>query len=84
MPDRDGEIKEIIKACAEDENLRRIVFEIDEMNSEQKSALEQKLIDYFFTKTSKEDFQAYKFFKLILSDEIRISVVSNMKGGKEN
>lgn len=82
MSDRDDEIKEIIRACAEDENLRRIVFEINEMSLEQKSSFEQKVNDYFFTRTSKEDVQAYNFFRIILSDETRISVVLKLKGGQ--
>lgn len=82
MLDREKEIKEIVKACAEDKNLRRIVFEIDGMREDQRSSFEVKMMNYFFGKNSPDDLQVYKFFKLILDDSVRNKVISGIKEGR--
>ncbi|BBJ27471.1 hypothetical protein ATHSA_0340 [Athalassotoga saccharophila] len=82
MPDREEEIKEIVRACAEDMNLRRIVFQIEEMNEDQRSSFELKMVNYFLGKNSNDDLQVYKFFKLILDASVRDEVISKIKEGK--
>jgi|YelNatPaOPRAMG01_1025707.scaffolds.fasta_scaffold04430_2 hypothetical protein len=80
MIDREKEIKEIIRACAEDVNLRRIIFEIDRMCGEDRAIFGKKMDRYFFSKSSEEDLQAYKFFKTILDDQFRKDVIVYLKG----
>ncbi len=75
------EIKEIIRACAEDQNLRRIIFEIDQMDEGHKALFARKIDVYFFSRSSKEDAQAYRFFKFVLDDQIRENVIVLLKGG---
>ncbi len=82
MLDREEEINEIVRACAEDKNLRRIVFQLEEMTEDQRSSFKLKMVNYFLGKNSDDDLQVYKFFKLILDPSVRGEVVSKIKEGK--
>lgn len=59
-------IKEIVNACLEDENLLKIVKEIASMNQEEKDLFQKKVNKYFFSRNSPEDTMAYKFYQFIL------------------
>ncbi len=74
------EIEEIVKSCAEDEELRRIVFEINKMDPIQRKDFSKKVDVYFLSKNSVSDIHAYNFFKLLLDDKIRSAVTHRLKG----
>ncbi len=77
------EINEIVRSCAEDENLRRIVLSIHNMKKAEREEFFQKMRIYFSTQKSSVDAQAYKFFSLLLKDDVRILVVERLKGKLE-
>ena len=74
------EIEEIAKSCAEDEELRRIVFDLNKMDSIQRKDFSKKVDVYFLSKNSVSDVRAYKFFKLLLDDRIRSIITDRLKG----
>lgn len=75
------EINEIVRSCAEDEKLRRVVLDINDMNRKQREDFSKKVNVYFLSqKESNLEIQAYRFFKLLLNDDIRGVVVERLKG----
>ncbi len=74
------EIEEIVKSCAEDEELRRIVFDLNEMDPAQRKEFSKKVDVYFLSKNDVSDIHAYKFFKSLLEDKIRFIVTYRLKG----
>ena len=80
MNEDQREIEEIVKSCAEDDQLRRIVFNLNEMDIVQRKIFSKKMNIYFLSKKEFVDVQAYKFFKLLLNDEILSVVIDRLKG----
>ncbi len=75
------EINEIVRSCAEDEELRRVVLNINGMNRKQRGEFLEKVNVYFSSqKESLLEVQAYRFFKLLLNDDVRGVVVERLKG----
>ncbi len=74
------EINEIVRSCAGDEELRRVVLNINEMNCKQREEFLKKVNVYFLSQKSSLEAQAYKFFELLLNDGIRGIIVERLKG----
>ncbi|MCD6545087.1 MAG: hypothetical protein J7K69_00330 [Thermotogae bacterium] len=65
----EGNIKEIVNACLEDENLLEVIKIIASMNREEKDLFRKKVNKYFFSKSSPNDVMAYKFYQFVLLDD---------------
>ncbi|GEM_PF-1984713 len=73
------EINEIVRSCAEDENLRRIVLSIHRMEKKERDEFFQKMNAYFPKQKSPVEAQAYRFFNLLLKDDVRNLVVEKLE-----
>lgn len=62
-------IKEIVNACLEDENLLEVIKIIASMNREEKDLFRKKVNKYFFSKSSPNDVMTYKFYQFVLLDD---------------
>ena len=72
------EINEIVRSCAEDENLRRVVLEIHSMTKEERNEFFKKMEAYFSQLSSSVDRQAYKFFSILFKDDVRNIIVERI------
>ncbi|RKX50350.1 MAG: hypothetical protein DRP38_01285 [Thermotogae bacterium] len=71
-------IQEIVEACREDPRIRKIVEEIAAMEDDEREIFRKKVKSYFLSRTSSEDVEAYKFFKLILNESILKQVLDRL------
>ena len=62
----DPTLREIVRACLEDERLLEIVRDVCSMDGQRREEFRMKVVSYFMDKTSEQDVQAYRFFKTIL------------------
>jgi hypothetical protein len=73
------EINEIVRSCAEDENLRRIVLNVHSMKKDEREIFLKKMNIYFSNQHSSVEAQAYKFFRVLLMDDVRNVIVERLK-----
>lgn len=71
-------IQGIVEACKEDPRIRKIVEEIAAMEEDEREIFRKKVKSYFLSRTSSEDVEAYKFFKLILNESILKQVLDRL------
>jgi len=71
-------IQEIVETCKEDPRIRKIVEEIAAMEEDEREIFRKKVKSYFLSRTSSEDVEAYKFFKLILNESILKQVLDRL------
>ncbi|PHJ14179.1 hypothetical protein IM41_02415 [Fervidobacterium sp. SC_NGM5_G05] len=62
------ELKIIAEACINDDRILEIVTSISKMSETERDNFKSKITSYFMKKNSKEDMEAYKFYKLILEN----------------
>ncbi len=62
----DRALEEIVSACLIDGRIREIVQSIANMDEEERERFKKKIHIYFAGRTSDEDVQAYRFYKIVL------------------
>jgi len=71
-------IQEIVEACKKDPRIRKIVEDIAAMDEKEREIFRKKVKAYFLSRTSSEDVEAYKFFKLILEETILKQILDKL------
>jgi Tfp pilus assembly ATPase PilU len=64
----DKALEEIVSACLVDERIREIVESIASMDEKRRMEFKRKMNIYFAGRTSDEDVQAYRFYKIVLEN----------------
>lgn len=62
----DRALEEIVEACLIDGRIREIVENLASMDERERKEFERKMKVYFAGRTSEEDVQAYRFYKIVL------------------
>ncbi len=77
-----SEIDEIVRSCAEDESLRRIVLNIDGMKRDEREKFFEKVKRYFSKCKDEAERQSLKFFEIVLMDDIRSLIIAHLSEKK--
>lgn len=64
----DEVLREIVKACIEDQRIFEIVQRVAKMTTLEKEEFESKVKNYYLSRTDQEDLQAYEFYTFILRE----------------
>ncbi len=72
------EIDEIVRSCAEDENLRRIVLDVEKMEDGERERFSKKVKLYFSASKSDVERQSLRFFEVVLMDDVRKLIISRV------
>ena len=60
---------EIVKKCAYDPEMRKIIYYIASLADNEKENFKKKVNMYFMNKNTDNDTEAYKFYKVLLADK---------------
>lgn len=78
------DLRYIAEVCLKDERIHEIVSNIARMDEEQLREFKSKVVAYFMNKSSQDDVEAYKFFRLVLEDDNAkkiLEICEQIKGG---
>ncbi len=71
--------KEVIKKCAYDTELKKIVYYVAELSKDELEEFKKKLNLYFMDKNTENDVHAYKFYKMLLRDKNALILKNEIK-----
>ncbi len=72
--------KEIVKKCAYDPELKRIIYYIASLTSEKRDEFKKKLNLYFMNKNTEDDVEAFKFYKLLIDSDNAVKLKDEIEG----
>ncbi|ODN30038.1 hypothetical protein [Fervidobacterium thailandense] len=78
------DLRYIAEVCLNDERIYEIVSNIACMSEEQLREFKNKVIAYFMNKSSQDDMEAYKFYKIVLENDNAkkiLEIYEQLKGG---